>query len=113
MTFLLPDPDDTWDEAFISATFVSWHTEPSDDGSYIPMTEQEAQETFDSWLNEERAKVWEQVRAEIRILPSWYDPETGKGGFDLQPLGPDASSEEGAWNAVMAVLNENPYRKDA
>lgn len=70
-------------------------------------------DAFDRWLNEERAKVWEQVRAEIRMLPSWYDPETGKGGFDLQPLGPDESSEEGAWNAIMAILDKNPYRKDA
>lgn len=61
MTFLLPDPDDTWDEAFISAAFVSWHTEPSEDGSYTPMTEQEAQETFDRWLNEERAKAWDEA----------------------------------------------------
>lgn len=64
MTFLLPDSDDTWDEAFISAAFVSWHTEPSDDGSYIPMTEQEAQETFDRWLNEERAKAWSEGYAD-------------------------------------------------
>lgn len=67
MTFLLPDPDDTWDEAFISATFVSWHTEPSEDGSYIPMTEQEAQETFDRWLNEERAKAWDAGHTEGAI----------------------------------------------
>lgn len=69
-------------------------------------------EEFDRWLNEERAKVWDELRSEIRMLPSWYNPETGKGGFDLQPLDPDASSEEGAWNAVMEILDENPYRKE-
>lgn len=66
---------------------------------------------FDRWLNEERAKAWDLARSEVRSIPSWYNPETGKGGFDLQPLGPNASSEEGAWDAVMKILDDNPYRK--
>lgn len=66
---------------------------------------------FQDWLNEERAKVWDLARSEVRSIPSWYNAETEKGGFDLQPLGPDASSEEGGWDAVMEILNQNPYRK--
>lgn len=71
----------------------------------------ERKEAFYRWLNEERAKAWDLARSEVRSLPSWYNTETGKGGFDLQPLGPDASSEEGAWDAVMEILDQNPYRK--
>lgn len=103
--------DDTWDTAFIAAAFVSWHTEPSADDSYIPMTEDEAQEVFDRWLNARLAGAWDLARSEVRSIPSWYNRETGKGGFDLQPLGPDQSSEEGAWDAVMEILDNNLYRK--
>lgn len=79
--------DDTWDTAFIAATFVSWHTEPSADDSYIPMTEDEAQEVFDRWLNEELAKAW------------------------------DAGQQSGAqwgvtqWDEEGIITSENPYRK--
>lgn len=71
---------------------------------------------FPDWFFKEHdrrvaEKAWDLARREIRTLPSWYNPETGKGGFDLQPLGPDESSEEGAWNAVMEILDDNPYRK--
>lgn len=75
MTFLLSDPDDAWDEAFIAAAFVSWHTEPSEDDSYIPMTEQEAQETFDSWLNEERAKAFDEGASAFG--DSFWDGDAG------------------------------------
>lgn len=72
---------------------------------------EESSRLFNEWLDEERAKAWDLARSEVRSVPSWYNPETGKGGFDLQPPGPDASSEEGAWNAVMEILDQNPYRK--
>lgn len=73
-------------------------------------------EEFDRWLAEytrqQREEAWNYTRSEVRSIPSWYNPETGKGGFDLQPLGPDESSEEGAWDAVMSILDVNPYRKE-
>lgn len=56
----------------------------------------ERKEAFYRWLNEERAKVWDLARSEVRSIPSWYNPETNKGGF---------------WNAVMEILDQNPYRK--
>lgn len=70
---------------------------------------------FDRWLAEytrqQREEAWNHARAEVRMIPSWFNPETREGGFDLQPLGPDASSEEGAWMAVMEILDNNPYRQ--
>lgn len=63
-----------------------------------------------------KAQGWDEciaeVRSEIRALPSWASPN-GEHGFDLQPLGPDASTEEGARVAVFGVLDAavNPYRE--
>lgn len=82
-----------------------------DVGRVDPETIALGYEYFDRWLNEERAKAWDLARSEVRSIPSWYNTETGKGGFDLQPLGPYTSSEEGAWDAVMEILDQNPYRK--
>lgn len=45
------------------------------------------------------------VRAEILSIPHWYNTEDRRGGFDIQPLGPDASSEEGSFMAVMEALH--------
>ncbi|KKI18732.1 MULTISPECIES: hypothetical protein [unclassified Leucobacter] len=57
-------------------------------------------------------KAWDDARAAIRGIPHWANPETGQGGFDLQPLGPNETSEEGAFMEVMRVLAENPYRAE-
>ena len=46
------------------------------------------------------------VRSEIRQIPRWWNPELGYGEFDLQPLGPNETSEKGAYMEVMRVLDE-------
>lgn len=75
-----------------------------------------ASKEFNRWLAEytrqQREEAWNHARSEVRMIPSWFNPETREGGFDLQPLGPDDSSEEGAWMAVMEILDDNPYRQD-
>lgn len=53
--------DDTWDEAFIASAFVSWHTEPAQCGSYIPMTEKEASRIFFDWLRKVKADAWDEA----------------------------------------------------
>lgn len=52
--------DDTWDDAFVASAFVSWHTEPSEDDSYIPMAEEEASRTFFDWLQKVRAEAFDE-----------------------------------------------------
>lgn len=79
--------DDTWDEAYISSAFVSWHTAPSEDGSYIPMTEDEASTVFDKWLNEVQAKAFDE-------------------GFDQGHYVNDSEDRD-------CGCRENPYREGA
>lgn len=55
-----------------------------------------------------RAEGWEAARAEVRMIPCWFNTETGRGGFDLQHG--EVASEEGAWMEVTRVLSKNPYR---
>lgn len=58
-------------------------------------------------------ETWKQIRNEILAIPHWRDPETARGGFDLQPLGPHESSEEGAFNEVMAAFERTrPKEKE-
>lgn len=54
---------------------------------------------------EAAARELAHVRREIRSIPHWWNSEEQRGGFDLQPLGPDATSEEGAFMEVMRVLD--------
>lgn len=80
------------------------------------MLNQKEVAAVEAWYAEEirkaKEEAWKEARAEVRNLPHWYNPKTGKGGFDLQPLGPDESSEDGAFDAVFEILDANPYRKD-
>lgn len=70
---------------------------------------QGALKEFDRWLaqveREAAARALAEIRREIRSIPHWWNSEEQRGGFDLQPLGPDASSEEGAFMEVMRVLD--------
>lgn len=66
---------------------------------------------FDRWLNEIRAEAWDAAWREIRMIPHWWNTEDQYGEFDLQPLGPDETSEQGAFMAVREVMLDNPYRK--
>ena len=65
-----------------------------------------------------RAEGWDAARkqlwSEIRGLPSWTNPVTRETGFDLQPLGADGSSEEGARALVVEIFNSavNPFKGD-
>lgn len=56
-----------------------------------------------------QAEAWEDARRSVRSLPHWYNPDDRYGEFDLQPLGPDETSEAGAFMAVMEILGDNPY----
>lgn len=81
-------------------------------------TADEAQDTAVGWLAAvERAaaeKAVAKVRSEIRQIPRWWNPELGYGEFDLQPLGPNETSEKGAYMEVMRVLDEcaQAYRRE-
>lgn len=66
---------------------------------------------FDRWLNEIRAEAWDRAWREIRAIPRWWNPDDQYGEFDLQPLGPEETSEQGAFMAVREVMLDNPYRK--
>lgn len=59
-------------------------------------------------------KAVAKVRAEIRQVPRWWNSEQGYGEFDLQPLGPNETSEKGAYMEVMRVLDEctEAYRRE-
>ena len=76
------------------------------------------EEAFDRMIAEvERAaaaRAVQRVRNEIRGIPHWWNTEDQRGGFDIPPLGPNASSEEGAFMEVMRVLDEcaAEYRKE-
>lgn len=69
--------------------------------------------------DEAKAAIWDEavrtVRLEIRAIPHWFNPEDGYGEFDLQPLGPDETTERGAWMAVQSVFDDihNPYREES
>lgn len=85
----------------------------------FPGEREEAGEKFDRWLAKhdaevERAaaeKAWDRLAGEIRGIPSWWNSDEQCGGFDLQPLGSNASSEEGAYMEVRRVMTPNPYRR--
>lgn len=74
---------------------------------WSPSPELEAQ--FYRWLatveREAAARELAHIRREIRSIPHWWNSEEQRGGFDLQPLGPNTSSEDGAFMEVMRVLD--------
>lgn len=58
-----------------------------------------------------QAQAWERAWRDVRVIPHWYNPEEAYGEFDLQPLGPDTTSEHGAFMAVREVFSNNPYQE--
>lgn len=68
---------------------------------------------FDRWLAErdrqKQSEGWENARQELRSIPYWYNKEDQYGEFDLQPLGPNETSEQGAYMAVKQIMDNNPY----
>ena len=70
---------------------------------------------FDRWLAEhdrqKQAEGWERARQELRSIPHWYNKEDQYGEFDLQPLGPNETSEQGAFMAVKKIMDVNPYQE--
>lgn len=92
----------------------AWRWEDAPDQTDLSEMRAAHRAEFRRMLAEERRtaaeKAWDAARAEIHGIPHWANPETGQGGFDLQPLGPNESSEEGAFMEVMRVLAKNPYR---
>ncbi len=69
------------------------------------LLEREAESEMRKIEREAAARALAEIRREIRSIPHWWNSEEQCGGFDLQPLGPDASSEEGAFMEVMRVLD--------
>lgn len=73
---------------------------------------------FRRWLTSvERAaaeKALNHIRSEIQGIPHWWNSELNYGEFDLQPLGPNETSEKGAYMEVMRVLDEcaAAYRRE-
>lgn len=74
-----------------------------------------AEKDFKRWLAEElrkaKAEAWEHARRELRAIPHWWNTEDQHGEFDLQPLGPDKTSEQGAFMHVKQIMDNNPYRQ--
>ena len=62
-------------------------------------------------LDKVRAEAWDDAWAEVRSIPHWWNPDDQYGEFDMLPLGPDETTERGAFMAVREVLTNNPYRK--
>ena len=73
-------------------------------------------EQFGRWFAEEirkaKAEAWEHARQELRAIPHWWNTENQHGEFDLQPLGPDKTSEQGAFMHVKQIMDNNPYRQE-
>ena len=89
-----------------------------DDYSVYQPTEEDLGEeraNFDRWFAEElrkaKAEAWEHVGRELRAIPHWWNTEDQHGEFDLQPLGPDKTSEQGAFMHVKQIMDNNPYRQ--
>lgn len=76
------------EEAFIATSFIQFHTEDPGDGSYIPMTEDEASQRWSTWL----AEYTRQQREEAFALGVDYQ-------WKHRPMG-----NRTAWN---------PYREGA
>lgn len=79
--------DEVNDIAEFMSAYVEFHTEPSTDLSYIPMTEEEAQTEFLTFLDRIRAIAWDEGFA-----AAWYTRDWSRGGALPYPT--------------------NPYRKD-
>jgi hypothetical protein len=65
---------------------------------------------FTASEDEARMLQWRADWDAVNSLPHWYDPEREYGEYDLQPLGPDDTSEHGAFMLVRAAMLES--RKD-
>lgn len=81
------------------------------------MTKSEEWEQFSAYrpmiedaLRRGREQGWEAAKRELRGIPHWWNSEDSYGEFDLQPLGPDETSEQGAYMAVKEIMDNNPYR---
>lgn len=73
-------------------------------------------EGFDRWiaagLRKAKAEGWEHAKREVKGIPHWWNSDDNYGEFDLQALGPNETTEHGAFMEVMRVLGDNPYRAD-
>lgn len=63
-------------------------------------------------LDTVRAEGYDRAWSEVRSIPHWWNPNIKYGEFDMLPLGPDETTEQGAFMAVREVLTSNPYRKE-
>lgn len=96
----------------IRADFITLHTRNFDAymvGRSLTSEQEFYGAQFDSVIRRIQAEAWEDARRSVRAIPHWFNTDDKYGEFDLQPLGPDETSEQGAFMAVMEVLNENPY----
>ena len=54
--------------------------------------------------------VWADIWVDVMGIPHWWNTEDKLGGYDIRPLGPDESSEEGAFMEVRRVMLESPHK---
>lgn len=80
--------------------------------SAYPMSRESAIDALVPLVKRAQAEAWKRAKREIKGIPHWFSAERGYGEFDLQPLGPDATSEHGAFMAVMEALAHNPYTEN-
>lgn len=53
-----------------------------------------------------RAEVIDWIAGRIRSIPHWWDADTKYGEFDLEPLGPRHTSEQGAYMEVSRAVDD-------
>ena len=53
-----------------------------------------------------RAEVIDWIARRIRSIPHWWDADAGYGEFDLEPLGPQRTSEQGAYMEVSRAVDD-------
>ena len=96
--------DDEILDIYSSAVDASMRAASERDGFASNMTRESRVAGLRAIEREAAARALADIRREIRSIPHWWNSEEQRGGFDLQPLGPDATSEEGAFMEVMRVL---------
>ena len=75
------------------------------------MSEWEEFAAYAPMIKRAKAEAWEHARRKLRAIPHWWNTEDQYGEFDLQPLGPDKTSEQGAFMHVKQIMDNNPYRQ--
>lgn len=87
------------DTDLVRESFVEYQSEEPPGLEYIPMLKSDAEEQFDRWLAEERAKVWLEALQHVQRLSDPAYTVSLPPGREIITL-PD----------VYQAMAENPYR---